>query len=307
MSLAVEVEESVLWQRGFAALDQEREFRNWRTAIHYVCVCYSAEEKLQLDFVDMIRVRDERRRNRHVETLRRQKEEEEGREGGEEGREGGEEGREGGEEGRVELLGDVEEGGRQTPPIDTPIQPSPSTPPSSIFSPISSTPPITTPTPTNPLERQGVVPECVNSNPYHQGVVPSVNSNPYHTGASVRMASKTFEPSSSVGRIKGRKIYIQGHASVPTHAHDIACPSIPIANSPMIFTGRHPNPVGPIAQIFSPPLPMPSYSGPSLTAKEGPMIFRPLPSLPCTDVGMSGSPTTLPAWAQIFRGPSNVH
>lgn len=49
----------------------------------------------------------------------------------------------------MELLGDMEEGGRQTPPKDTPIQPSPSTPPSSISSPIPSTP-----TPTNPLERQ---------------------------------------------------------------------------------------------------------------------------------------------------------
>ncbi|XP_045552555.1 ladinin-1 [Salmo salar] len=100
----------------------------------------TSAELLQLDFEEMLSVRDERRRNRHIETLRRQKGEEEGRDGGEEGRDGG-------EEGRVELLGDVEEGGRQTPPIDTPIQPSPSTPPSSISSPIPSTP-------TNPLDRQ---------------------------------------------------------------------------------------------------------------------------------------------------------
>lgn len=93
----------------------------------------TSAELLQLDFEEMLSVRDERRRNRHIETLRRQKGEEEGRDGG--------------EEGRVELLGDVEEGGRQTPPIDTPIQPSPSTPPSSISSPIPSTP-------TNPLDRQ---------------------------------------------------------------------------------------------------------------------------------------------------------
>ncbi|KAM9429393.1 ladinin-1 isoform 2-T3 [Salvelinus alpinus] len=84
----------------------------------------TSAELLQLDFEEMLSVRDERRRNRHIETLRRQK---------------------GEEEGRVELLGDMEEGGRQTPPIDTPIQPSPSTPPSSISS---------TPIPTNPLERQ---------------------------------------------------------------------------------------------------------------------------------------------------------
>ncbi|XP_045568731.1 ladinin-1-like [Salmo salar] len=64
----------------------------------------TSAELLQLDFEEMLSVRDERRRNRHIETLRRQKGEEEGRDGGEEGRDGG-------EEGRVELLGDVEEGG----------------------------------------------------------------------------------------------------------------------------------------------------------------------------------------------------
>ncbi|KAG7519723.1 hypothetical protein JOB18_014840 [Solea senegalensis] len=37
----------------------------------------SSEEQMQLDFVEMLRVRDEKRRLRHVETLRRQKQEEE--------------------------------------------------------------------------------------------------------------------------------------------------------------------------------------------------------------------------------------
>lgn len=56
-------------------------------------------EQIQLDFVEMLRVRDEKRRMRHVETLRRQKEAEEdvaeacGEGGG----------------ARVELLGDLDE------------------------------------------------------------------------------------------------------------------------------------------------------------------------------------------------------
>lgn len=54
-------------------------------------------DQIQLDFVEMLRVRDERRRMRHVETLRQQKEEGEA-EG--EACTGG---------GRVELLGDLEE------------------------------------------------------------------------------------------------------------------------------------------------------------------------------------------------------
>ncbi|KAL1020474.1 hypothetical protein UPYG_G00000010, partial [Umbra pygmaea] len=57
----------------------------------------------QLDFVEMLRVRDERRRIRHVESLRRKKDEEEG-----------------GEEGRVELLGDLEECGGVMPTPDIP-------------------------------------------------------------------------------------------------------------------------------------------------------------------------------------------
>nr|XP_040050411.1 ladinin-1 isoform X1 [Gasterosteus aculeatus aculeatus] len=53
----------------------------------------SSMDQIQLDFVEMLRVRDERRRMRHVETLRQQKEEGEACTGG----------------GRVELLGDLEE------------------------------------------------------------------------------------------------------------------------------------------------------------------------------------------------------
>ncbi|XP_072552859.1 ladinin-1 isoform X1 [Salminus brasiliensis] len=58
-------------------------------------------EKLQLDFVEMLRVRDERRRKRHVETLSRQRQEEKG-----EGEVKGEEDCAGGA--RVEVLGDTE-------------------------------------------------------------------------------------------------------------------------------------------------------------------------------------------------------
>lgn len=42
-----------------------------------VCVCVSSLEQIQLDFVEMLRVRDETRRVRLVETLRKQKAEEE--------------------------------------------------------------------------------------------------------------------------------------------------------------------------------------------------------------------------------------
>ncbi|XP_063320922.1 ladinin-1 isoform X2 [Pelmatolapia mariae] len=55
-------------------------------------------EQVQLDFVEMLRVRDERRRMRHVETLRQQKEE--GEDEAEVSKEGG---------ARVELLGDMDE------------------------------------------------------------------------------------------------------------------------------------------------------------------------------------------------------
>ncbi|KAL2104225.1 hypothetical protein ACEWY4_001093 [Coilia grayii] len=57
--------------------------------------------QLQMDFVEMLRSRDEKRRARHVETLRRQKQEEEGEgDGGEDAA--------GEFQPRVELLGDVE-------------------------------------------------------------------------------------------------------------------------------------------------------------------------------------------------------
>lgn len=56
-------------------------------------------EQMQLDFVEMLRVRDEKRRMRHVETLRRQKEV--GEDEAEACRGGG--------GARVELLGDLDE------------------------------------------------------------------------------------------------------------------------------------------------------------------------------------------------------
>lgn len=55
---------------------------------------------MQLDFVEMLRVRDEKRRMRHVETLRRQKEEEEDDAKAGSGEEG---------DARVVLLGEVDE------------------------------------------------------------------------------------------------------------------------------------------------------------------------------------------------------
>lgn len=69
-----------------------------------MCVCDDVHsiEQMQLDFVEMLRVRDEKRRMRHVEVLRRQKEEEEGNldASREEGGEG---------DGRVVLLGELDE------------------------------------------------------------------------------------------------------------------------------------------------------------------------------------------------------
>ncbi|XP_037336164.2 ladinin-1 isoform X1 [Pungitius pungitius] len=71
-------------------------------------------EQIQVDFVEMLRVRDERRRMRHVETLRQQKEEGEG-EGGT--CTGG---------ARVELLGDVEEHEASVlPSVTAPPRPQP--------------------------------------------------------------------------------------------------------------------------------------------------------------------------------------
>lgn len=64
-------------------------------------VLISSVEQIQLDFVEMLRARDEKRRIRHVETLRRQKEE-----GEDEAVAGGEGG---GGGARVELLGDLDD------------------------------------------------------------------------------------------------------------------------------------------------------------------------------------------------------
>lgn len=74
-----------------------------------VCVFWISDEQMQLDFVEMLRVRDEKRRMRHVATLRRQKEEEE--DGAKAG--SGEEG-----DARVVLLGELDEGkGRVFKPL----------------------------------------------------------------------------------------------------------------------------------------------------------------------------------------------
>ncbi|XP_070696458.1 ladinin-1 [Pempheris klunzingeri] len=78
----------------------------------------SSAEQMQLDFVEMLRVRDEKRRMRHVETLRRQKEV--GEEEAEACRGGG------GEGARVELLGDLDEGqGGALPSVKTTSKPQP--------------------------------------------------------------------------------------------------------------------------------------------------------------------------------------
>ncbi len=63
-------------------------------------LCIFSVEQIQLDFVEMLRVRDEKRRIRHVEMLRQQKEEEE---------EAEKAGRGGGGAARVELLGDLDD------------------------------------------------------------------------------------------------------------------------------------------------------------------------------------------------------
>ncbi|XP_029291405.1 ladinin-1 [Cottoperca gobio] len=74
----------------------------------------SSAEQTQLDFVDMLRVRDEKRRMRHVETLRRQKEV------------GEDEAEDCGGEARVELLGDMdEEQGSALPPVKATSKPQP--------------------------------------------------------------------------------------------------------------------------------------------------------------------------------------
>lgn len=64
----------------------------------FMCLFISSAEQTQLDFVEMLRVRDEKRRMRHMETLRRQKEE--GEDEAQASRGAG---------ARVELLGDLDE------------------------------------------------------------------------------------------------------------------------------------------------------------------------------------------------------
>ncbi|KAI4823340.1 hypothetical protein KUCAC02_011932 [Chaenocephalus aceratus] len=87
----------------------------------------SSAEQIQLDFVEMLRTRDERRRMRHLETLRRQKEV------------GEEEGEACGGEARVELLGDMEEEQSSAlPPVKATSKPQPPEKPAS-YSPTNST------------------------------------------------------------------------------------------------------------------------------------------------------------------------
>ncbi|KAF7209907.1 ladinin-1 [Nothobranchius furzeri] len=82
----------------------------------------SSVEQLQVDFVEMLRARDEKRRMRQVETLRRQKEEEEGDEKERSGEEG---------DGRVVVLGELDEGKDS---VFKPQSPSKSTSESNKFS-----------------------------------------------------------------------------------------------------------------------------------------------------------------------------
>ncbi|XP_022597147.1 ladinin-1 isoform X3 [Seriola dumerili] len=95
----------------------------------------SSVEQIQLDFVEMLRVRDERRRMRHVETLRRQKEEWEDE--AEASRGGGGGAGVGAGDARVELLGDLdEEQGSVIPSVKTTSKPQPPQKPAS-YSPSS--------------------------------------------------------------------------------------------------------------------------------------------------------------------------
>lgn len=77
-------------------------------------------EQVQLDFVEMLRVRDERRRMRHVETLRQQKD------GGEDEAEVSK-----GGGARVELLGDMDEEKESVVKPQPPVKPSSHSPTSS--------------------------------------------------------------------------------------------------------------------------------------------------------------------------------
>lgn len=82
----------------------------------HVCIPFLISlEQMQLDFVEMLRARDEKRRIRLVETLRQQKEEEEN---DEEARDGA-----GGGDARVVVLGELDEVkdvvSKPKPPIKT--------------------------------------------------------------------------------------------------------------------------------------------------------------------------------------------
>uniref|UniRef100_A0A3B4WMQ6 Ladinin n=1 Tax=Seriola lalandi dorsalis TaxID=1841481 RepID=A0A3B4WMQ6_SERLL len=167
----------------------------------------SSAEQIQLDFVEMLRVRDEKRRMRHVETLRRQKEEEEDE--AEASRGGGGVGV-GGGDARVELLGDLdEEQGNMIPSVKTTSKPQP---PSSVSISLDKSPSFsgrTTPmspcSPTTPLSPREHWPSPCQSpsprgaqSPVHNGHTQEMmrkkeeESAPLQR-ASVRMATKKFE------------------------------------------------------------------------------------------------------------------
>uniref|UniRef100_A0A3B4UNX3 Ladinin n=1 Tax=Seriola dumerili TaxID=41447 RepID=A0A3B4UNX3_SERDU len=144
----------------------------------------SSVEQIQLDFVEMLRVRDERRRMRHVETLRRQKEEWEDE--AEASRGGGGGAGVGAGDARVELLGDLdEEQGSVIPSssVSISLDKSPS------FS--GRTTPMSPCSPTTPLSPREHWPSPCQS-PSPRGAQSPVQ-NGHTQEASVRMATKKFE------------------------------------------------------------------------------------------------------------------
>uniref|UniRef100_A0A3Q1GLC9 Ladinin n=1 Tax=Acanthochromis polyacanthus TaxID=80966 RepID=A0A3Q1GLC9_9TELE len=155
-------------------------------------------EQMQLDFVEMLRVRDEKRRMRHVETLRRQKEEEEVDEG-EAGRGGS---------ARVEILGDLdEEQGNNTLKTQPPSKPSsvsisldksPSV--SGCTSPMSPRSPNFEPTAKPAFVRQSSRTVSFRMMRKKEEEISPLQR------ASVRMASKKFEFNTSKQRISSRSI-----------------------------------------------------------------------------------------------------
>ncbi|KAL7399223.1 hypothetical protein ABVT39_021794 [Epinephelus coioides] len=133
----------------------------------------SSLEQMQLDFVEMLRVRDEKRRLRHVETLRRQKEAEEG------------EAEACGGGARVELLGDMdEEQDSVLPSVNTTSKQQP-TPNTATYSPTNSSS-------TNTTNRQHENGESASKDP-----VPKPSSNPARKFVSSVSISLDKSPSAS--------------------------------------------------------------------------------------------------------------